>query len=78
MAITMINPQELIDTPDFYKSHLWEKLKSLVFCAVLWTEENQQDSILLDVTSFDFLNNGDLIKEIEEDHHFIRQKLIED
>ena len=78
MAITMINPQELIDTPDFYKSHLWEKLKSLVFCAVLWTEENQEDSILLDVTSFDFLNDGNLIKEIEQDYNFIRQKLIED
>ena len=78
MAITMINPQELIDTSDFYKSHLWEKLKSLVFCANLWTEENQEDSILLEVTSFDFLNDGNLIKEIEQDYNFIRQKLIED
>ncbi len=28
MAITMINEQELINTP-FYKSHCWDKLKSL-------------------------------------------------
>jgi len=34
MAITMINPIKLSQTP-FYESHCWEKLKSLVFCAVL-------------------------------------------
>jgi hypothetical protein len=73
MAITMINPQELIDTP-FYKSHLWEKLKSLVFCANLWTSQNQSDSKLLAVTSFDFLTDGQIIKEIEEDYEFIRRK----
>ncbi|MBS9783805.1 hypothetical protein KGV55_00460 [Candidatus Gracilibacteria bacterium] len=78
MAITMINPQELLDTSDFYKSHLWEKLKSLVFCANLWLEENQEDSKLLAITSFDFLENGNLIKEIEEDYNFIRKKMIED
>jgi DNA mismatch repair protein MutH len=33
MAITMINPATLIKTP-FYKSHCWEKLKSIIFCAV--------------------------------------------
>ncbi len=78
MAITMINPQELLDTSDFYKSHLWEKLKSLVFCANLWLEENQEDSKLLAITSFDFLENWNLIKEIEEDYNFIRKKMIED
>ena len=33
MAITMINPKNLIITP-FYKSHCWDKLKSMVFCAI--------------------------------------------
>jgi hypothetical protein len=56
MAITMINQKELIETP-FYKSHLWEKLKSLVFCAVHWELKNQKDSKLLAVTSFDFLED---------------------
>ena len=77
MAITMINPQELLDTP-FYKSHLWEKLKSLVFCANLWISQNQPDSKLLAVTSFDFLTDGQIIKEIEEDYEFIRAKCRED
>lgn len=75
MAITMINSKELIENP-FYKSHLWEKLKSLVFCAVHWESKNQKDSKLLAVTSFDFLNDWKLIKEIEEDYEFIRLKLI--
>lgn len=39
-AITMINRQKLIDTP-FYKSHCWEKLKSLIYCAVSWNWKTQ-------------------------------------
>ncbi len=77
MAVTMINQKELIET-SFYKSHLWDKLKSLVFCAVHWEWENQKDSKLLAVTSFDFLEDWNLIKEIEEDYEFIRQKLIKE
>lgn len=34
MAITMLNQKELAE-PSFFESHCWEKLKSLVFCAVL-------------------------------------------
>jgi len=50
-AITMINPQNLIDTP-FFESHCWEKLKSLVFCAVSWYGRNIERSELLKVQSF--------------------------
>jgi DNA mismatch repair protein MutH len=75
MAITMINPSDLFKN-SFYESHCWEKLKSLVFCAVLWTEHNQEDSKLLRVTSFDFLEDNQIIKEIEQDYEIIREKLI--
>ncbi|MFO0862733.1 MAG: MutH/Sau3AI family endonuclease [Candidatus Saccharibacteria bacterium] len=75
MAITMINPSELATDP-FFDSHCWAKLKSLVFCAVEWTGKNAEDSILLDVTSMDFLEDDDLIKEIQEDYEFIRNKLL--
>jgi DNA mismatch repair protein MutH len=75
MAITMIKPITLINTT-FYKSHCWEKLKSLVFCAVLWNGHHNINSQLLKVKSFDFLESNSLIKEIEEDYEFIRNKLI--
>ena len=75
MAITMLNPQELTDTP-FFKSHCWEKLKSIVFCSVEWNECFQNDCKLLHVTSFDLQNDDVLIKELEADYEFIREKLI--
>jgi len=73
MAITMINPSNLIETP-FFKSHCWEKLKSMVFCAVSWNGKHDPKSELLKIQSFDFLEDEAIIKEIEEDYEFIRQK----
>jgi len=75
MAITMINPQEL-KKDDFFKSHCWAKLKSIVFCAVMWHGRNSKKAELLKVESLDFLENDDLIKEIKADYDFIREKLI--
>ena len=75
MAITMINQEKLRATP-FYKSHCWEKLKSIVFCAVSWYGHHNEKSELLKVTSFDFLEEKQLIDEIEADYEFIRNKLI--
>ncbi len=75
MAITMLNPINLINTP-FLKSHCWDKLKSLVFCAVLWQGHHNIKSELLKIKSFDFIESDTLIKEIEEDYEFIRNKLI--
>lgn len=73
-AITMINVQNLIDTP-FFESHCWDKLKSLVFCAVSWNGKHNEKSELLKVQSFDFLENDTLIQEIQADYEFIRNKL---
>ncbi len=73
-AITMINQQNLIDTP-FFKSHCWEKLKSLIYCAVSWNGKHNEKSELLKIQSFDFLENDTLIQEIEADYEFIRTKL---
>lgn len=74
-AITMINPEVLVST-SFFDSHCWEKLKSLVYCAVSWNGKHNEKSELLKVQSFDFLESDTLIKEIEEDYEFIRNKLI--
>jgi DNA mismatch repair protein MutH len=74
MAITMINPKELLET-EFYDSHCWSKLKSIVFCAVKWNEKNAGDAKLLKVTSFDFIDDDNLTVEIKKDYDFIRSKL---
>ena len=75
MAITMINPHELKEQ-EFFKSHVWAKLKSIVFCAVEWHGKNSDNAELLKVTSLDFLESDEIIKEIKADYDFIRNKLI--
>lgn len=75
MAITMINPTELAEH-QFFESHCWAKLKSLVFCAVEWTGQNAEAAILLDVTSMDFVEDSEFIKEVQKDYELIRNKLV--
>lgn len=75
MAITMINPTELKET-EFFDSHCWAKLKSIVFCAVMWHGKNSENAELLKVANLDFVEDDELIKEIKADYDFIRAKLI--
>ena len=75
MAITMINPEETISC-NFKDSHCWRKLKSLIFCAVSWHGVNTSQSYLIKVGSFDFLENNNIISEIEKDYELIRQTII--
>ncbi len=75
MAITMINPKELKET-EFFDSHCWNKLKAIIFCAVLWHGKNSEKAELLKVASLDFAEDDELIKEIKADYDFIREKLI--
>ena len=75
MAITMINPEEL-KAHQFFESHVWAKLKTIVFCAVQWDGLNAKSAKLLSVASLDFAEDDDLIKEIKADYDFIRTKLI--
>ncbi|MBI2098501.1 hypothetical protein HYW39_02570 [Candidatus Curtissbacteria bacterium] len=75
MAITMINPEEL-KAHSFFESHVWAKLKAIVFCAVEWNEKNAKSAKLLHVVSLDFAEDDKLIKELEADYEFIRSKLI--
>lgn len=77
MAITMINPEELI-RDSFFESHCWSKLKSLIFCAVMWHGKNAEKAELIKVASLDFLETDELIKEIKADYDFIRDKLIKE
>ena len=75
MAITMINPEEL-KAHSFFESHVWAKLKTIVFCAVMWHGKNSEKAELLKVTSLDFSETDELIQEIKADYDFIREKLI--
>lgn len=77
MAITMINPEEL-KAHSFFESHVWAKLKTIVFCAVQWDGLNAKGSKLLRVASLDFAEDDELIQEIKADYDFIRAKLIKD
>ena len=75
MAITMINPEEL-KAHSFFESHVWAKLKTVIFCAVKWNGMNSKRAELLSVASLDFAEDDELIKEIKADYDFIRDKLI--
>jgi DNA mismatch repair protein MutH len=75
MAITMINPAELIETP-FLKSYCWHKLKSIIFCAVSWHGPHTPVSSLLKVDEIDLCEDSKLIEEVKSDYDFIRDKLI--
>ncbi len=75
MAITMINPTEL-KQHSFFESHCWAKLKAIIFCAVAWHGQNAENAELIKVTSLDFSETDELIKEIKADYDFIRNKLI--
>ena len=75
MAITMINPEEL-KAHSFFESHCWAKLKTIVFCAVMWHGKNSEKAELLKVTSLDFSETDELIQEIKMDYDFIRHKLV--
>ena len=75
MAINMINPKEL-KQQSFFKSHCWAKLKSIIFCAVMWHGKNSESGELLKVASLDFAEDDRLIKEIKADYDFIRERLI--
>lgn len=75
MAITMINPKEL-KSHSFFKSHVWAKLKSMIFCAIMWHGKNSKNAELLKVASLDFAEDDELINEIRADYDFIRNKLI--
>ena len=73
MAITMINPEEL-KQHSFFESHCWAKLKSIIFCAVMWHGQNAEKAELIKVVSLDFLETDELIQEIKADYDFIRNK----
>jgi DNA mismatch repair protein MutH len=75
MAITMINPEELVQQ-SFYDSHCWHKLKVLILCAIMWHGKHARKAELLKVVPFDFSKTDAITLQIKADYDFIRNKLI--
>ena len=58
MAITMIDPVNVKNTP-FEQSHLLTKLRKAVVCARLFESQDENQSILMNVSAFDLNNKAD-------------------
>ena len=75
MAITMIQPANVIKTP-FEHSHLLDKLQRMVVCAREWVDEKEPRSPFVKAVSFD-LSDGELFRQVQADYEAIRATLKE-
>ena len=73
MAITMLQPGDVIETP-FEHSHLLDKLQRLVVAARQWVDEKETRSPLMKITTFD-LGDGELFRQVQADYDAIRAAL---
>ena len=76
MAITMINPTD-VSKKDFEDSHLLEKLQKVVVCARMFISEEDEESILVRVSSFD-LDDPAVYKQVKEDYEETRQCILDE
>lgn len=70
MAITMINADNVINTP-FEKSHLFDKMKKLIICGRERVDNDETTSKLLYVNSFDLLKTN-FWEQIKADYDLVR------
>ena len=73
MQITMINPDQVKDTP-FEHSHLLAKLREMIICARLYNDINETQSILMSVAKFN-LDDEELYKQVKEDYDLVRETI---
>ena len=73
MAITMIQPGNVIETP-FEHSHLLDKLQRMIVCAREWVDEQETRSPFVQAVSFD-LSDGELFRQVQADYETIRAAL---
>ena len=74
MQITMINKGDL-KKRDFEHSHAFDKLKSMIVCAILYTSPGGT-SILKRIITFDL--RGDIYKQLKADYDEARNAVIKD
>lgn len=75
MAITMIDPFNIINTP-FEQSHLLAKLRKAVVCARLFESQKEERSSLVRVSAFDLTDEA-LYDQVRSDYEETRQCIIE-
>lgn len=74
MAITMIDPYNVKNTP-FEDSHLLAKLKKAVVCARLFVSQDEKTSSLVRVASFD-LGNREIYEQVKNDYEETRNCIL--
>jgi DNA mismatch repair protein MutH len=73
MAITMIDPRNVAETP-FEHSHLLDKLRALLVCAREWKSERDDESRLIKLGSFD-LADGETFRQVQADYELVQKTL---
>ena len=73
MAITMIDPKKVADTP-FEHSHLLDKLRALLICGREWVHDKDERSFLLKVGTFD-LADGETFRTVQADYELVQKTL---
>lgn len=73
MWITMINEDDLKER-EFERSHLFDKMKSMIVCAILYTSPGGT-SIFERVVAFDILK-GDVYNQIKADYDEVRNAIL--
>lgn len=73
MAITMINPEDVVKTP-FEESHLFNKMKKMIICGRERIDKIESSSKLLYVNSFDLLKTS-FWPQIKEDYELVRNTI---
>ena len=76
MAITMINPADVVKTP-FRRSHLYSKLARMIVCGRIFINRSESSTILERCEMFDFDDNEDIemLRQIEQDYEQVREVL---
>ena len=71
MAITMIDPKNVVETP-FEHSHLLDKLRALLICGREWVNDKDERSLLLKVGAFD-LADGETFRQVQADYELVQK-----
>ncbi len=73
MAITMIDPKNVAETP-FDHSHLLDKLHALLVCAREWKNDRDEESRLVKLGTFD-LTDGDTFRQVQADYELVQKTI---
>ena len=76
IAITMIDPIEVLDKP-FAQSHLFNKMNKMLVVGRIWESAEENRSLLYSVGEFD-LNNAEVYRQVEEDYELVRRTIAND